>query len=234
MADMKWKFLYALLALSIPAGASAQLVLTNTFAIPPYSYIWRRDLTNVIIPDTVTNVGISAFLGCTNLTNIVVGKGVNTIGIYAFATMSDDYEIWPLSNAVSVVFTGNAPTNVAFGAFDEGVRVGSLYPCVPCNVTVYFYAETSGWGALLDDRPAICLNPKFTEFAAFSSQYCLVHVQPLTSNMLVEASANLTDWSVICDDYSFYQGYHFFPMAGYPVRFFRISQPIPPYHPSFR
>jgi hypothetical protein len=228
---MKTKSLLMALWLTLPTLTPAQLVLTNTTNIPDFAYAWRLDLTNVIIPDTVTNIGWGAFEGCTNLTKITVGKGVATIRVGALATMHSWYGNWPLSNAVSVVFTGNAPT-CSF-AFDELIPMGTIYGAVPCNVTAYYSAETSGWGAMLDDRPAICLNPRLIAFPPTLQEFH-VRLEPCQDNMVVEASANLADWSVVGDAYHTYQGYTSFSTTGYPVRFFRIRQSVPVYDPQIR
>ena len=41
-------------------------------------------LTSVIIPDGVTSIGDSAFIGCISLTSVTIGDGVTSIGNYAF------------------------------------------------------------------------------------------------------------------------------------------------------
>lgn len=142
---MKTKLFLILLTLA-PVSIPAQLVLTNIYDIPDTAYSVRMDLTNVIIPDTVTNLGNWAFSGCTNLTNIVVGKGVTTIGHQAMATMNRAPFDYPLTNAVSVWFNGDAPTNVEPHAFDGIVWLSSTdIPYIPCNVTVYARPGTKGW-----------------------------------------------------------------------------------------
>ncbi len=45
-------------------------------------------LTSVIIPDTMTNIGLGAFYNCTSLTKVVIGEGVTSIGWHAFAYCS--------------------------------------------------------------------------------------------------------------------------------------------------
>ncbi len=44
-----------------------------------------NEVTNLIIPDGVTNIPIRAFFGCYNLTSITMPDSVTTIGDYAFA-----------------------------------------------------------------------------------------------------------------------------------------------------
>ena len=41
-------------------------------------------LTSIVIPDSVTSIGTSAFSNCSRLTSIVIGDSVTTIGDYAF------------------------------------------------------------------------------------------------------------------------------------------------------
>lgn len=44
----------------------------------------NKTVTSVTIPDSVTNIGGSAFFNCVNLTNVTLGNGVITIGNSAF------------------------------------------------------------------------------------------------------------------------------------------------------
>jgi len=43
-----------------------------------------KNLTSVIIPDSVINIGLFAFYNCTNLTNVIIGNSVTDIGFKAF------------------------------------------------------------------------------------------------------------------------------------------------------
>ena len=45
----------------------------------------RDKATSVTIPDSVTEIGISAFYGCSSLTSVTIGNGVTSIGDYAFS-----------------------------------------------------------------------------------------------------------------------------------------------------
>ena len=70
-------------------------------------------LTSVIIPDSVTSIGDSAFYNCSSLTSITIGNGVTSIGKYAFENCSKIVEVINKSNL-----------NITKGSGDNGY-VGS-------------------------------------------------------------------------------------------------------------
>ena len=91
----------------------------------------------LIIPDQldgfpVTSIGTYAFYKCTRLTSVTIGNSVTSIGDGAFS--------W-CTGLTSVRFMGNAPT--------VGTGVFSAAP----NVTVYYIAGKTGWGATFAGRP---------------------------------------------------------------------------------
>ena len=80
--------------IAIPAQLNGLTVVSigyEAFAGPPagFGVIPNRAPnpipTLVTIPDSVTNIGGSAFFYCDNLTNVVWGRGLTTIGDAAFA-----------------------------------------------------------------------------------------------------------------------------------------------------
>ena len=131
---------------TIKAGVEGQLWGT---------FFGCSSLTRVAIPDSVTNLedGIltkggpmGAFADCTSLTNVVVGKGLAYLGDGTFT--------WCV-NLLGVFFQGNAP-----------VFSTSCYPVCTTpffnatNVIVYYLPETTGWGPMVADRPAVLWNPQ--------------------------------------------------------------------------
>ena len=53
-------------------------------SIGNYAFDYCTDLTSVTIPNGVTNIGTCAFRGCSNLTNVAIPPSVTTIGSNAF------------------------------------------------------------------------------------------------------------------------------------------------------
>ncbi len=83
-----------------------------------YNY---SNLTNVVIPDSVTSIGRYAFQGCSNLTNVVIPDSVTSIGEYAFESCSSltsivipdsvtsigGWAFWNCSSLTDVYYTGS-------------------------------------------------------------------------------------------------------------------------------
>ena len=64
-------------------------------------------LTSVTIPNSVTTIGWSAFSGCTSLTSVTIGNSVTTIGRWAFSSCS----------SLTSVTIGNSVTTIGDNAF---------------------------------------------------------------------------------------------------------------------
>ena len=56
----------------------------NSYGIYQYAFYSRNDLTSVVISDSVTSIGKSAFSYCSGLTSVTIGDSVTTIGDSAF------------------------------------------------------------------------------------------------------------------------------------------------------
>ena len=71
---------------------SANTVLNNiradTIAIADSAFYYNNNLTDIIIPSSVTIIGNSAFSNCTGLTSIMIPASVTSIGNYAFSNCS--------------------------------------------------------------------------------------------------------------------------------------------------
>ena len=63
-------------------------------------------LANITIPNTITNIGSEAFVGCANLTNVGIPESVTYIGDFAFG-----------STGLKSVTLPSSVTNIGFGVF---------------------------------------------------------------------------------------------------------------------
>jgi hypothetical protein len=91
------------------------------------------EVTNVFIPNSIANIGNSAFAGCAGLTSVIIPGSVISIGNYAFS---------PCMNLTGAYFRGNAPP-------DDG----TVFSGDP--VTDYFLSGTTGWGGTFGGAPAM-------------------------------------------------------------------------------
>jgi hypothetical protein len=82
----------------------------------------QSSLTSVTIPDSVTNIGDSAFLGCASLTNVSIPDGVGRIGNQVFAG----------SGLRSMAIPGSV-TSIGGQAFAGCAKLGSV--TIPDSVT---------------------------------------------------------------------------------------------------
>ncbi len=70
-------------------GTATKVKIADTYESLPVKTIYdnafkNASITFIIIPDSVTSIGYSAFRGCSSLTSVVIGNSVTSIGEYAF------------------------------------------------------------------------------------------------------------------------------------------------------
>ena len=64
--------------------SGAYSVKVGTRIICDNAFSWCRSLSDIVIPDSVTSIGIGAFSNCSSLSNIVIPDSVTSIGGVAF------------------------------------------------------------------------------------------------------------------------------------------------------
>ena len=177
-------------------------------------------LPTITIPDSVISIGKYAFATCTNLTSIVIGKGVRSIGDYAFRMVSWEY-VFP--EPMNFYFRGDAP--------QIGVNVFQPYVS-----TVYYLPGTLGWGSSFGDVPAgpwVLPNPLILDFGpSFGLQggaFGFMISWATNVQVIVEARTDLisAQWTPLVTN-TLSQGSSYFndpQWMDYPNRFYRIRSP---------
>ena len=135
-------------------------------------------ITSVTIPNSVTNVGDSAFSGCSSLTSVTIPNSVTSIGDFAFflsgitsvtipnrVVSIGDYE-FESCYSLTTVLIPNSVTNIGCLAFADCSSLKSVYfqgdaPGVSCgpdvfyrdNVTLYYLPGALGWAVTFAGHP---------------------------------------------------------------------------------
>lgn len=80
-----------------------------------------KGLTSVVIPDTVRQIDVSAFDGCTDLKNLTIGKGIKYLNNYAFANCTALETIY--YNVIDMITIGDDTIFMNAGIDGEGVTL---------------------------------------------------------------------------------------------------------------
>ena len=124
-------------------GSNGVVMIPGTIADLPVTSIgdwafYSTSVTNVLIPDTVTNIGDGAFFDCQSLTNVIIGNSVTSIGDWTFGFCP---------SLMSVCCRGDGPS-----LGDDNVFYGNL-------ATIYYLTGATNWGPMLEGHPTVLWNP---------------------------------------------------------------------------
>ena len=88
-------------------GISFSSSSSNPLYYAKHLYLNENEITNLIIPNSVTSIGVHAFDGCSGLTSVTIGNSVTNIGEGAFYSCS----------GLTSVTIPNSVTSIGGGAF---------------------------------------------------------------------------------------------------------------------
>ncbi len=124
---------------------------TNVLAIGDYAFEYCSKLPNLLIPASVTNVGLEMFLSCTALTNLTV-DGQNP----AFSSIN------------GVLFHKDAPTLVVYPPAMAGPYAA---PAIVTDIAEYAFDACTKLTSITNDASLLSIEP-----AAFSGCYNLSNI----------------------------------------------------------
>ena len=79
-----------------------------------------EDITNLVIPNDITEIKQATFVGCTNLASIIIPNSVTSIGRYAFYGCSN-VELFEVPNSLAQIGAGAIPSSAWCNKLPEGV-----------------------------------------------------------------------------------------------------------------
>ena len=186
---------YTLLAYT---GDEETVTLPENINGDSYEIYKMRGVVNVVIPDSVVQIGNCAFYSCTTLQNVTVCNGVTSIGKEAFRNCDNllsfvipdsvtdiDQEAFSGCDNLAFISIGNGVKKISFYAFDNcekltavvignGVNIVYQYAFRYCsNLTSVYYTGTA------DDWNKISIYNE-NDYLKNATRYYYSETQPTT------------------------------------------------------
>ena len=124
-----------------PSGLSEYIIPDGVTTIGVWAFYDCQELTSVTIPESVTSIGNYAFMYCWDLTSITIPESVTSIGSSAFASCT----------GLSSVTIGNSVTSIGDGAF---------YGCTGLTEFKGKFATDDHCSLIVNDTLFIAFAPK--------------------------------------------------------------------------
>jgi hypothetical protein len=142
--------------LQFPAGLGGSYTIPNSVtSIGVGAFLYCSSLTSVTIPNSVTSIGVLAFGNCTSLTSVTIPDSVTSIGDSAFD-----------GSGLTNVTIGNSVTSIGDEAFINCTSLTSVI--VPNSVTNIGYDAFENCTSL----SSVTIPGSVTSIGAFAFSYC--------------------------------------------------------------
>ena len=162
---------------------------SNPLYLAHHLYLNGSEITDLVIPNTVTNISDYTFYGCTGLTSLTTGNSLNTIGNNAFSACT----------GLETVTIGNSVNTIGYSAFYNcsgltNLSIGNAVTTINNNSSFY---GCSG----LENISVASDNPNF------DSRYnCNAIIETATNTLIVGSNQTVIPNGVTTIGYSAFQG----------------------------
>lgn len=116
----------------LPNLAVLDMENANLEELPSEIFQYKKSLTSVKLPKTLTTIGSSAFRYCTNLKSVMIGNRVKEIGFSAFYKCSRLTSVTIPDNVMSIgsyAFCGCNLTSVTIGYSVKKIGISAFSDC---------------------------------------------------------------------------------------------------------
>ena len=219
-----------------PGGKGGAYTVPNTVTnIGDYAFANCANLTSILIGDSVTRIGLGAFLGC-GMTSVTIPNGISRIEASLFA--------WSGLRSVTIP---SSVTTIGNYAFNMCTVLGTVYFCGNSpslgwdafggdeNATAYYLPGTTGWGSRYGyiptalwrlPYPLILSSPRF---GIRTNRFGFIISWATNLSVTVEARTNLaiSTWAPVSTN-ALTNGWLYFSdpqWTNYPARFYRLRAP---------
>ena len=153
----------------------------NPLSYAKHLFINGKEVTNLVIPTTVTTIGENAFYGCSGLTSVAIPSSVTSIKYFAFRGCSGlkKVEFSSLESLISITYSGDSsnPLYYAKNLYLNGKEAKEIF--IPKSITSIKRYAFSGYGGIA----AVPMSLKSMAISAGISDNKLFVYDDFTSNL---------------------------------------------------